>query len=313
MSNRYINLPVQPYYRLEEVVKAIEGFPPKYGEENGINCISRKLLSKQILSNNAPEYLYKAKGFVPSTSLNDSDRERLSDLLTQLPDISHNMSNEEIENFFEEYYKIPNRPLWEPDITSPHERHRQQQDYDERLKEHCDNFISRVKSGHYHLFETDLTVLRGSKLYPAYAQKHALVSQADTIKFIKHLELNYFLDPSIDNILVTFTQDNASIDCMPVSTKVTENVKASSKRASRRDAITQAIDDFERQYPDNCSPEAMWAHFLEMANKGLYPFLRVVSEEIFWGKTTESSKGLDIKALKGRLHRKSTKKRDQPT
>lgn len=190
MPNHRIQIPDQAYYRLEEIAKSIEGFPPQTGVKKGIDCISRKYLATNPLSNNL-EYNFRLKGLTGSSPLNDNDRIQLSRRLPQLPEITDNMSDAEINNFFEEYYKLQDRPNWEPDIQTPADRQRIKNDYDKRITQQCENFISRAQVGHYHLFDSEFNVLRGSSLHPLFARKHALVSRADAEKYFEFLGLDF--------------------------------------------------------------------------------------------------------------------------
>lgn len=190
MPNHHIHLPDQKYYRLEEIAKAIEGFPPQAGIKKGIDCISRKLIPNDFWIKKS-DYSHRIKGLVGSLPLRDIDREELNRLLPQLPDITNDMSDKDIDDFFNEYYKIQNRPHWVPDIQTPSDRQKKQNAYDKRITEHCQNFISRVQAGHYHLFDSEFNVLRGSSLHLLFARKHALVSREDAEKYFKHLEIDF--------------------------------------------------------------------------------------------------------------------------
>ncbi|WP_146097293.1 hypothetical protein [Rhodoferax sp. TS-BS-61-7] len=195
MSNHHIYLPDQSHYRLEEIAKSIEGFPPQVGIKKGIDCVGRKYLPKNFWLKK-PDSSYRLKGLVGSVPLTDADRIELSRLLPQLPEITDNMSDTEIDKFFDEYYKSENRPNWEPDIKTPSDRYKAQRDYDERITKHCENFILKVHSGHFHLFDSDLNALRGASLHPYFAQKNALVSREDASKYLKQLELDFIISNS---------------------------------------------------------------------------------------------------------------------
>jgi hypothetical protein len=190
MHTHQIHLPEKTHYRLEEIAEAIEGFPPQAGMKKGIDCVDRKYLPKNFWLKK-PDYSRRLKGLVSSTPLTAEDKVELGRLLPLLPEITDNMSDEEIDIFFDEYYKIQNRPNWEPGIQAPSDRQKKQDAYDKRITEHCQNFISKVQSGHYHLFDSDYNVLRGVDLHPYFAQKHALVTREDASKYLKQMELDF--------------------------------------------------------------------------------------------------------------------------
>ena len=213
MTNQCINLPDKKHYRLEEIAKAIVGFSREMGDEKGIDCIKRKLTIPKLSIDPSPQYLFRLKGLSGSLRLNDRDRKALASILPELPEISHHMESKDIEKFFEEYYKIPSRPCWEPDITSPNDRIQRRHDFDERVKAHCNNFLSRAQAGYYHLFDSDLTVLTGSKQFLAHSQQ-ALVTQQDAIKFLKHLELEFTIGSKIEEASVPSPQASAEQDAI---------------------------------------------------------------------------------------------------
>ena len=129
-------------------------------------------------------------------------------MLAELPEVSHFMSNEEIENFFDKYYKLPNRPQWEPEITSPADRKALQADYDKRVARHCEDYVSKVKDGTLRLLDKDLTFLSVQESTAYYLQSKAVVTKADAIKFMEVLGVNLgFQGPNCRRQKVKWTKE----------------------------------------------------------------------------------------------------------
>ena len=181
-------IPDKPYFMLDELAEIIANKIPKEpNNSRGINCLSRKLIAKYQF-NNSPQYLYRIKGLVPTSSLMPDDRKQLELMLVDLPEINHFMSTEEIDHFFDGYYQHLDRPAWEPEITMPADRQAMQIDYHSRVAKHCENYLLKVRDGTLRLLDKNLAFLSGKEA-TAYYQMIASVTKADAIKFLEALGL----------------------------------------------------------------------------------------------------------------------------
>lgn len=310
MIDKPIYLPNRQHYQLEEVARAIADiFPDKPNDAKGIDCLSKKVLAPPRLrfesgSASRPLYLYVAKSFSQKANLTKEDREKLGSMLPRLPQISHFMSDSDIELFFEKYYELQNRPTWEPDITSPAARQMMKEDYDTRVKKHCDYYLSKIATGIFSAFDERLTMLSGME---CNAQKIALITKKDAIAYLNLLNLAVVFKDIInsnnsilDREIIDQENLNISHSFLKIDSKIPKI------RREKRDSLTQAIEDFQKEFPNNWTPLSMWNHFIKMANMREPPFTRLVDDRIYW-KDSKNSRGINLKALDARLRRQEKK------
>ena len=251
-------------------------------------------------------YLFRVKGIVGKIPLSEVVRKTLRAMLVQLPTISHFMSTEEIEHFFEQYYKLPSRQSWEPEITSPGDRQWMQEDYEKRVARHCEDFLSMANEGAVRLLNENLSILTGSELTIGYAQHVAIATKEDGIKFCKLLGIeliiegsNIVSDQSIQDMTIPAEVDKKSF-------KTQTSKKPRSKE--RKDAIAHLIHKEISNNGGNFEFKPIWTSFVKMAKDEEHPFIKFSFEDrcpVFVRANKEEN--LTEKKLKVRLGRLKSK------
>lgn len=310
MIEKPIYIQNQSHYRLKDVARAIaDTFPSEPSNAKGIDCLTKKVLAPARLRfesnpNKKAQHLYLAKSFLQKSDLTNEDRKRLKLMLPILPEISHFMTTSDIEKFFDKYYEVQNRPTWEPDITSTNDRQMLKNDYDQRVICHCKNFLSKVTEGVFSAFDEKFTMLSGKE---HDAQKIAFVTQGDVIKYFKllNLELRFEnIENSGETILDREILAEEKVSIAPARPSIDCN--KSKKRKDKRDPLTQAIEDYQKEFFNIWTRMSMWIHFQKMAKNGEPPFIRCVDDRIYWTASAKS-RGINRKALFARLDRQEEK------
>lgn len=278
-----IYLPDLSHYQLVDIAREIANQKPSApNNATGLDCLCKKLIAPFRLDSE-PLYLFRVKDFTIKSELTDDDKKILKTMLMELPIVSHFMSIEEIELFYEQYYKIPNRPTWEPEITSPSDRSAMKLDYDRRVKEYCEDFLSIVKTGIGRVLDKNFNFLSIHKLTNDLSKEAAYVTKEDAIKICNQIGIDLLF------------KDSAYIS-------KDLNLKTST-RSDKRDLLTQAIENYQKQFANNWTPQSMWLAFSEMAKKKTPPFTKHEGNLLFWTDDGGRPHHQSLRALKARLDR----------
>ena len=266
-------LPDRAHYKLEVLAHAIaKRIPHEPSDEKGINCIRRKLLSlSRSRFDSNPKYLFRFKWMECSASLTESERVALKSLLDILPEVSHYMTNDQIEEFFEQYYKLPNRPSWEPDITSPGDRQRMHEEYEKRVIRHYEDLLTMAKEGTIRLLNENSCILTGLELTIGYAQRVAIVTKEDGIKFCKLLGIELIIEGS--EKVSAESSKNIAIPA-EVDKKLPKTQTSKKPRSKeRKDVIAHLIENEIKNNGGNFEYKPIWLSFVKMAKDKEHPFI----------------------------------------
>lgn len=342
MFDKAAHLPDRTHYKLEEVARAISDITHEIPDDiKGINCIKEKIIPspyQQMNGSSKPLFLYIADHLHKKDKLSEIDRITLTDILTKLPEVSNFMSNEKIEFFFDAYYKVTNRPLWEPKLTSPADRERIHNDYKNRIQGHCNLLLKKVGDSVFNALDSKLSIISGLEYN---AINDAYISKDDVINHFKslNLKIRFILDESIlitnsiadtprmdisksaeekeinktneinlepktstiNTVNESITKETSTIEFVKKNDEGITQLSSKPIRNKKRDLLTQAIEDHIKKHGEDYTSESMWSEFCKMGKQGMHPFSYKNNDLCF--EVGDRFANINLKALKGRIYR----------